>query len=52
LPWWKVRGHLSRWLKQRRAREVRSVHKREMLRSPDDPFLTNPRRITDLWHWD
>lgn len=51
MPWWKVRGGPSSWRKKVWAGEVRSYHKQEMLRDPEDPSLTNPRRITDLWHW-
>ncbi len=32
-------------------REVRSYHKEEMLRNPEDPVLSDPHRITDLWDW-
>jgi hypothetical protein len=48
MPWWKVNGGPSRWFKQKWASEVRSYHKAEMLRHPEDPFLSDPRRITDL----
>jgi hypothetical protein len=48
---WKIADGPPRWLKKRWAGEVRSYHKREMLRFPEDPFLSNPRRITDVWDW-
>jgi hypothetical protein len=51
MPWWKIGGGPPHWLKQKWAREVRCYHKEEMLRGPDDPFLSDPRRITDLWDW-
>jgi hypothetical protein len=51
MPWWKVGDGPPRWMKQQWAGEVRSYHKEEMLRNPDDPVLSHPRRIADLWDW-
>jgi hypothetical protein len=51
LPWFKFGGGPPAWLKKKWAEEVRNYHKAEMLRNPEDPFLSNPRRITDLWDW-
>jgi len=51
MPWWKIGGGPPRWLKQKWAGEVRCYHKEEILRDPDNPFLSDPRRITDLWDW-
>lgn len=51
MPCWKIAGGPPRWLKQKWAGEVRSHHKEEMLRNPEDPILSDPRRISDLWDW-
>jgi len=51
LPWWKLADCPNHWIKQQWAGEVRRRHKQEMLRNPEDPVLTNPRRITDPWDW-
>lgn len=51
MPWWKIGGGPPHWLKQKWAGEVRCYHKEEMLLDPDDPTLSDPRRITDLWDW-
>lgn len=51
LPWWKLAGVHSGWLKRIWAAAVRSHHKQEMLRNPEDPVLTKPRRIIDPWNW-
>ncbi len=51
LPWWKIGDGPPHWLKQKWNSEVRSYHKAEMLLNPDDPSLSNPRRISDLWDW-
>ena len=51
MPWWKIGGGPSHWMKQKWSGEVRSYHKDEMLREPDDPALGKPHRITDAWDW-
>ena len=51
LPWWKLADCPNHWIKQQWAREVRNCHKQEMRRNPEDPVLTDPRRITDIWDW-
>ena len=51
MPWWKISGGPPGWLKQKWSSEVRCYHKAEMLVHPEDPFLSDPRRITDLWDW-
>ncbi len=52
LPWWKLAGFPTGQWKRHWAGEVRSQHKQEMHRNPEDPVLTNPRRVSDIWNWD
>ena len=51
MPWRKISDGPPRWLKKQWQGEIRSYHKEEMLRNPEDPFLTSPRRIANLWDW-
>ena len=51
MPWWKLGDFPSHWIKQQWASKVRSYHKQEMLRNPEDPALSQPRKITDPWDW-
>jgi len=51
LPWWKLTSSQTSWIKQQWSSEVRSSHKQEMFREPEDPSLTKPRRISNLWDW-
>ena len=51
VPWWKLADCPTGWVKRQWAGEVRRHLKQEMLRNPEDPVLTNPRRITDIWNW-
>jgi hypothetical protein len=44
-------GGPGRTQKKLWIREVRNYHKWEMLRFPDDPIFSHPRKITEFWDW-